>query len=396
MSAWQQKKKWAFPVGTSRVVQLINAAAQEANGMKLAPVKANSKKSAGLFPNLIEAKLQPSRWQEALSNLACMFAPPAPPPEGILPVNGRIKALESRWYKRLLENGKLVFSRRAVWGVRVQPVEVPELFTEYRFHKTSWVLSLAVHMGVLGMALYIPASIFNSTKPVTHIESLTLLNHQALVLHLPAMSGQSGGGGGGGRREKTRASLGRLPRFSDRQLTPPTPKVVSPKPVLVVEPTLVVPQLASLPSARFSNYGDPLGVPGPPSSGPGTGGGIGDGNGGGVGPGKGPGWGPGEGGGTGGGVYRVGGGVRPPTVLFRVEPNYTEEARKAHYEGTVLFSAIVRRNGRLEVLKVLRGLGLGLDENAVAALMQWKFNPGTRNGEPVDVALNVEVNFILR
>jgi protein TonB len=62
----------------------------------------------------------------------------------------------------------------------------------------------------------------------------------------------------------------------------------------------------------------------------------------------------------------------------------------------VLLSAIVRRDGRIEILKVLRGLGLGLDENAVAALRQWKFSPGTRNGEAVDVALNVEVNFILR
>ena len=83
------------------------------------------------------------------------------------------------------------------------------------------------------------------------------------------------------------------------------------------------------------NYGDPLGKLGPPSNGPGSGGGIGSGNGGGVGSGKGGGFGPGEGGGVGGGVFRVGGGVTAPALLYKVEPEYSEEARKAKYQGTV-------------------------------------------------------------
>ena len=120
-----------------------------------------------------------------------------------------------------------------------------------------------------------------------------------------------------------------------------------------------------------------------------------------MGPGKGGGVGPGEGGGFGGGefggkVYRVGGGVTPPIVIYRVEPAYSEEARKAKYQGTVVLSAIVRKDGTLEVLKVIRGVGLGLDENAIQALKQWKFRPGAKDGNPVDVALYVEVNFSLR
>jgi periplasmic protein TonB len=106
--------------------------------------------------------------------------------------------------------------------------------------------------------------------------------------------------------------------------------------------------------------------------------------------------GPGEGGGFGGGVYRVGGGVSSPIVIYRVEPIYSEEARKAKYQGVVVLQAIVRKDGTIEILKVVRGLGLGLDENAIAALKQWKFRPATRNGVPVDVALNIEVNFSLR
>ena len=83
-------------------------------------------------------------------------------------------------------------------------------------------------------------------------------------------------------------------------------------------------------------------------------------------------------------------------MTFRVEPTYSEEARKARYQGIVLLSAIVRKDGTIEILKVLRGLGLGLDERAIEALRQWRFEPATRAGQPVDVALNIEVNFTLR
>jgi protein TonB len=358
------------------------------------PDQASSEEST--VPILSIDQLHFSRWREALSNLKCLLTPSNPNSHNLQFPESAMILVEVPWYKNLVENGRLLVSHRDPPRGSIEPVEVPELLTEYRFRKSSWVVSLAVHLGFLWVALYVPALLMREIRTPRQSEALTLLNHQPLILHLPAMTKQSGGGGGGGRRDPTPASLGRLPRLANRQLTPPTPKVTNPDPILVVEPTLVVPQLASLPSVKIANYGDPWGVPGPPSSGSGTGGGIGDGIGGGVGPGNGPGLGPGQGGGTGGGIYRVGGGVRPPTVLFRVEPNYSEEARKANYQGTVLLSAIVRRDGRIEILRVLRGLGLGLDENAVAALRQWKFNPGTRNGEPVDVALNVEVNFVLR
>ncbi len=96
------------------------------------------------------------------------------------------------------------------------------------------------------------------------------------------------------------------------------------------------------------------------------------------------------------GVYRVGSGVTSPTVLSRIEPVYSEAAREAKLQGKVVLSAIVRKDGSLEVLRVVRGLGLGLDENAIKALKKWRFRPGKRNGKPVDVALNIEVTFSLR
>jgi hypothetical protein len=101
-------------------------------------------------------------------------------------------------------------------------------------------------------------------------------------LHLPPKAEKPGGGGGGGRRDPRPASLGRLPRASDRQLTPPVVEIKNPHPVLPVEPTIVASDLSQLPVINVPNYGDPFEVPGPPSSGPGTGGGIGSGVGGGV------------------------------------------------------------------------------------------------------------------
>jgi TonB family protein len=95
-------------------------------------------------------------------------------------------------------------------------------------------------------------------------------------------------------------------------------------------------------------------------------------------------------------VYRLDEGVSPPSILYRVEPTYSKEGRKANIQGVVVLSAIVRKDGNIEIVKVVRGLGYGLDENGISALKQWKFRPGMMNGVPVDVALNVEVNFSLR
>ena len=95
------------------------------------------------------------------------------------------------------------------------------------------------------------------------------------------------------------------------------------------------------------------------------------------------------------GIYRVSKEVTPPTVLSRSEPVYSEKARKAKLQGVVELSAVVRKDGSIEVLKVVRSLGLGLDENAITALKRWRFRPGTKDGKPVDVALNIKVEFSL-
>ena len=122
-------------------------------------------------------------------------------------------------------------------------------------------------------------------------------------------------------------------------------------------------------------WGDPNGVVGPASNGPGFGGGIGSGEGGGIGSGKGGGLGPGEGGGVGGGVYSVGGGVSEPIPIYKPDPAYSEEARKAKYQGTVVLWIVVDASGAVTDCRVVKPLGLGLDEKAVETVRTWKFKP---------------------
>jgi TonB family protein len=166
-------------------------------------------------------------------------------------------------------------------------------------------------------------------------------------------------------------------------------------PKITMEPSIIAPPDVALPQVDLAQYGDPLGRLGPLSNGPGSGGGIGSGTGGGVGPGNGPGFGPGSGGGAGGGVFHVGGGISAPLLLFKVEPEYSEEARKAKYQGTVTLYVEIDPSGRAQNIKVVRSLGLGLDERAMEAVKKWKFKPGYKDGRPVTVAATVEVNFRL-
>lgn len=211
---------------------------------------------------------------------------------------------------------------------------------------------------------------------------------------LPASAKEAGGGGGGGDRDKLQASKGSPPKFAAEQITPPAVVVRNENPKLTADPTVIGPPQIQLP--QFGVVGDPLSnVLGPPSNGTGSGGGIGSGSGGGVGSGHGRGVGPGEGGGIGGGLYRVGGGVSAPRTLYSPDPEYSEEARKAKYQGTVVLWLIVGPDGRPRDIHIARSVGMGLDEKALEAVRTWRFEPARKDGQPVAVQINVEVIFRL-
>jgi TonB family protein len=201
----------------------------------------------------------------------------------------------------------------------------------------------------------------------------------------------AGGGGGGGARQRVEANKGKLPKPEPRQFTPPRVDPVEAK--LQMPPSIVAPP--DVPNLEATNFGDPLSKLGMSSNGSGFGGGIGSGAEGGVGAGHGGGAGPGSRAGFGGGAYRIGGDVSAPILLWRVEPEYSDDARKAKWQGTVALSIIVDEMGRPNQVKVLRSLGLGLDQKAIEAVSQWRFKPGQKDGKAVPVFATIEVNFRL-
>lgn len=95
------------------------------------------------------------------------------------------------------------------------------------------------------------------------------------------------------------------------------------------------------------------------------------------------------------GPLRVGGDVKAPIAINRSKPNYTDPARKGHITGVVVIEAVVNKQGEVEQAKILKGLPLGLSEQAMDAVKHWRFRPGTLNGQPVDVIFTLTVNFTL-
>jgi TonB family protein len=96
------------------------------------------------------------------------------------------------------------------------------------------------------------------------------------------------------------------------------------------------------------------------------------------------------------GVYRPGPGISIPRVLNQVQPNYTEQARRARIQGTVQLEFVVQPDGSVGNPRVVRSLEPSLDQEAIDAMRQWRFAPGTKDGRPVPVMMTVEMSFTLR
>jgi TonB family protein len=273
-----------------------------------------------------------------------------------------------------------------------KPVAVKEIWGFYGGQgKRAGMTSFLVHVGVVGLLFFLGTNkaVQQAVKQQIELIAPDLAPYKPTVKK-DAMHG----GGGGGDRSPTPVSKGKLPKLANKQFVPPMISHVE-NPKLVMDPTLIIQPDANIPKVNMDQLGDPLAKSGLASNGFGSGGGMGSGRGGGVGPGSGPGFGPGSGGNMGGGAYRIGGGVSPPAIIYKVEPEYSEEARKAKFQGTVLLFVIVDEKGNPRDIKIIRPLGLGLDQKAVEAVEKWKFSPGKKDGKPVPVQAQIEVNFRL-
>lgn len=278
--------------------------------------------------------------------------------------------------------------------------------------------SSAIHGGILALLVLI------TTLGLTSADEPPSERIEAARLVFLATPGPGGGGGGGGLRQPapppkaemkgltkikspvpppkrltTRKPLPEPPRRPQPVVATPAPRPIDPPPPAPrppLNPQVIAPVVTASGDAR-----DRAGVLAESpaeseSQGSGSGAGVGTGQGTGIGEGTGAGIGPGSGGGTGGGPYRPGSGITAPELLKEVRPEFTEDARRRGIEGDVVLEIVVHSDGRVGEVRVLQGLGAGLDRNAIEAVRQWRFAPARRFGTPVDVLVEVAVEFKLR
>jgi protein TonB len=282
----------------------------------------------------------------------------------------------------------------------VSTVETPFLFEQQQKRAApAAVASLVTHIAfvifILLMIRYAPAPVYQAAvlpdQPNEHI----------IWLSEP---GPGGGGGGGGNKMKEPPRQAELPGKDKITVPVEKPPKLEVKQEVKNDPPPQIAQLnipAKVTAAALDSLPGAIEAPpGPPtiSQGSGTGGGAGTGTGSGIGPGRGSGLGDGYGGGTGGGAYRPGNGVTLPRVLHEERPQYTSDAMRAKVQGTVLLECVVRPDGSVGDVQLVRSLDptFGLDQQAIAAAKKWRFAPGTRMGEPVPVLVTIELTFTLR
>jgi len=307
------------------------------------------------------------------------------------------RELEEPLYKSLFRGLDEFFFPKKLPPLKLEskPEPVKDIWGFYNYKKNGVLGSTGIHILILGVIALGYVIVKHAVTPAQAQKvTVTLVDPSDLPALKPSKT-QVGGGGGGGDRDVLQATKGKLPKFSMQQITPPVVVVRNEHPKLAVEPTVVIPPQVHLAMNNMPNLGDPMSHASLPSNGTGSGGGIGSGSGGGVGSGTGPGYGPGEGGGTGGGVFHVGGGVSAPRAIYQPEPEFSEEARKAKYQGVCTLELVVGTDGRPSNIRVASSLGMGLDEKAIEAVKNWRFEPAMKDGHPVRVEIAVEVDFHL-
>lgn len=239
--------------------------------------------------------------------------------------------------------------------------------------------AIVIYAALILLFFFWGARVVHDMNVKKQLELTTLLTPPPLAPKMETM------GGGGGQRGPTPVTKGHLPKFADKQITPPkAPPMEEPK-IRMPDPTIEVQKDLKMANNNMPNIGMP--------NSPLVGSSMGNGSGSGLGSGNGSGLGPGSGGNYGGGLRKIGGGVSTPVVIFQVEPEFSEEARKAKFMGVVMVNLIVDAQGRPQNVHTSRGVGMGLDDKAVEAVKQYRFKPAMEGGKPVAVELNIEVNF---
>lgn len=265
-----------------------------------------------------------------------------------------------------------------------QPVDVPEIWSKNKQFTKVQALSLAIHVVVI--VLIVLPLLPEFVSPPTQANSIVQPIEVSEFLPMLKM-GAKKAGGGGGRANIVPANKGVLPKLSLRQLTPPVSKPHEAK--LQAEASIMVPNI-HIPQPNMPNVGDPTSALINDSMGNGSGSGLGSGNGAGLGAGSDY--------GVGGGPPMAGeNGYSKPDCLYCPQPQYSDAGFKLKIQGPVVLDIVVDANGRATSVHVDKGLGYGLDEEAVKSVRDiWRFKPAVGpNGQPAMVRMLIEIDFHL-
>lgn len=275
-----------------------------------------------------------------------------------------------------------------------RPIPVPDRMAA---KPNPWAFggSTVVNGGILAVVIF--TGIKAAMSPVSAPVPATPVDLSQFNLIAPANADSAHGGGGGGTNALTDPVTGRPPRFEQNPITPPQVPLLA-QPLIAVQPAVAVPPNVRLPENQTIPI---IGVQSTTSvmlasNGQGGPAGIGTGRNDGVGPGNGTGDGPGSDHGINGGIYTPGiGGVSNPVPLFTPEAEFSDEARRAKFQGVCVISVIVNSKGFPQDPRVVQPLGMGLDDKAIEAVRKYRFKPAKKDGKPVPVRITVEVDFRL-
>ncbi len=270
-----------------------------------------------------------------------------------------------------------------------KPVQVKEIWSKNEQFTRVQAISVGAHVVVIALIVLVPLLLSGWLRPpgikASNLDVTPLDTVISPYLPKPA---KLRAGGGGGQHDMKPASRGVAPKFSWTQFSRP---MVHPpvNPKIAMTPTILGNPDIKMPQPNLPNWGDPLAHANSDSMGQGRGNGLGNGNGNGLGP--------GEGWNTGGGLPNAGsGGYGIPQCLYCPRADYSDEAMKVKIQGVVELLAVVTADGRVTDVQVVKGLGYGLDENAIKAARTWRLRPALGpDGKPAAVREIIEMQFQL-
>jgi TonB family protein len=260
----------------------------------------------------------------------------------------------------------------------------------YASPKRSGLISALVHAGVFAL-LILTGKVVKILPPLKDHGSIILPSDLVKYQVTHIESGRSGGG----QHDPDPPQRGKLPKISTHPFVPPTAHIENQQPVLSMDMAIFGNPAIIIPAINLPLIGDPNSLSSAPSGGPGGPTGIGNNGKRGIGDKGGDSYGNSNDPGV--GDVRTGfrEAITEPKLITKVDPIYSDEARKTKLQGTVVLRIVINERGLAESIEVSQGLGLGLDERAIEAVKKWRFRPAMRGKMPVPVSALVQVTFRL-